>query len=123
MTLHSYLTRLIWWCVAPVLALAVGLGYLQFSQARDDDVVHARQLARTLAAEVDQTLGARLAGLQTLSLSPLLDRESRWADFYRVAQGFRSGFGGHVILVSPDLRTRLHTDARLGDALPPLPRP
>ena len=83
MTLHRYLTRLIWWCVAPVLALAVGLGYLQFRQARDDEGVLARQLVGVVAAEVDQALQARIAGLRTLSLSPLLDDAARWADVHR----------------------------------------
>lgn len=123
MTLHRYLTRLIWWCVAPVLALAVGLGYLQFRQARDDEGVLARQLVGVVAAEVDQALQARIAGLRTLSLSPLLDDTARWADFHREAQGFRAGFGGSVILVGADRQLRLHSDVRFGDPLPPLARP
>ena len=123
MTLQTYLTRLIWWCVTPVLCLAVALGYLQFRQVRDDEAGEARRLARTLAIEVDQTLKSRIAGLQTLSLSPLLDDESRWPDFHRETQGFRAGFGGSVVLVGADRRLRLHSDVRFGDALPPLSRP
>ncbi|MDH4288574.1 MAG: hypothetical protein OEV65_07510, partial [Aquincola sp.] len=109
--------------MTPVLCLAVALGYLQFRQVRDDEAGEARRLARTLAIEVDQTLKSRIAGLQTLSLSPLLDDESRWPDFHRETQGFRAGFGGSVVLVGADRRLRLHSDVRFGDALPPLSRP
>ena len=123
MTLQTYLTRLIWWCVTPLLVLAVALGYLQFRQVRDDDAVEARRLARIVAVEVDQTLKARIAGLQILSLSPLLDDQSRWSEFHRETQGFRAGFGGSVVLVGADRRLRLHSDVRFGDALPPLSQP
>ena len=102
MTLQTYLTRLIWWCVTPLLVLAVALGYLQFRQVRDDDAVEARRLARIVAVEVDQTLKARIAGLQILSLSPLLDDQSRWSEFHRETQGFRAGFGGSVWALTRD---------------------
>lgn len=123
MTLQTYLTRLIWWCVTPLLGLAVALGYLQFRQVRDDEAVEARRLAKVLAIEVDRTLKSRIAGLQILSLSPLLDDESRWSEFHRETQGFRAGFGGSVVLVGADRRLRLHSDVRFGDALPSLSRP
>jgi len=123
MTLQRYLTRLIWLCVLPLLALAGVLAAGHLNDVQEEDRADARALARNLAATVDQSLRARIAGLQTLAMSPLADDPARWAELHREAQGFYAGFGSHVALVDADLRLRLHTMLAWGAALPALPHP
>ena len=122
-TLRRYLTWLIWACVIPVLALAMTLGYLQFSTARDDDAQEAQRMAKIVADEVDQMLRARIAGLHMLATSPLLSDEARWSELHQLAQGYVAGFDSHVALVDRARQLRLHSAVALGDTLPPLPRP
>jgi PAS domain S-box-containing protein len=118
MKLQRYLTVVIWLCVIAVLALAVGLGYLQFRQARNDDGIEAQHLARTVAVEVDHLLRSRVAALQALSMSPLADEATRWPDLHREALRYRAGFGGDVALIDENLQLRLHTGVLYGAALP-----
>ena len=123
MTLQRYLARLIWWCVTPLLVLSIGLGYLHFRHARDVDAEAARRLARTVALGVEQTLATRLAGLQAMAASPLIDSESRWPQLHQEAQGFAMAFGSPVVLIDTDRRTRLHSAVPLTETLPPPPVP
>lgn len=122
MTLQRYLTRLIGLCVLPVLALAIGLSYRQFDDAREGETARAERLAQRLANDVDQMLGARWRALQMLERSPALDDPARWSEFHPEATGFRDAFGGQVILVA-DGKTVLHSEVAWGAEPPPLPRP
>lgn len=123
MTLQRYLARLIWWCVTPLLALAIALGYLHFQKTRQDNSATAQWQAQMLARGIEQMTVARLTGLQALASSPLVDDESLWPELHREAQGFATAFGSAVLLVDSQRQMRLHSAVRLGQALPPLTVP
>ena len=123
--LSSFLTCLIWLCVLPLLILAAWLAVDNVLRGRADRDREAANLARNVAATIDQSLDARIAALRMLAASPLLDDASRWSDFYQEAQGFHQSFGTHVILadVGTPMRMLLNTRVPYGSALPVLPRP
>ena len=123
MTLQRYLTRLIWWCVTPLLGLAMVLGYLQFRQARDDDGAEAQRQARLLARSIEQTLQARRAGLLALAASPWIDDTTRWPDLHREAEGIARALGGPILLVDAERRVQLKTGVPVDDPSQPLPLP
>jgi PAS domain S-box-containing protein len=123
MSLQRYLMRLIGWCLLPVVVLAGALAIGHVNDVQHEDRADAQGLAQTLAMTVDESLRARIAGLQTLALSPLADDPARWSELHREAQGFYAAYGSHVALIDSSLRPRLHTMVRFGDALPPLPHP
>jgi len=118
MTLQRYLTRLIGWCVLPLLVLATVLALGHVNDIQEGDRAEARAVARSLASVVDQSLRARIAGLQTLAMSPLADNPARWGELHREAQGFYAGFGSHVALIDGELHPRLYTIVNYGDPLP-----
>jgi PAS domain S-box-containing protein len=123
MTLQRYLTRLIWVCTLPLLLLAAWFG---FERLRDDREAVRHEASHLLAAAqslIDQSVRARLAGLQALAASPLADDPAHAADFHREAQGYRAAFGSHVALVDAQRGTRLHTAVPPGSPAPPAPRP
>ena len=76
-----------------------------------------------LASTIDQDLSARMAGLHMLAGSSLLQDPARWGELYQEAQGFRRGFGSHVILADAQLRMLLNTRVPFGSTLPALPQP
>ncbi len=122
-SLHSFLARLIWVCIGPLVLLASYLAIdhvrqLQFG--RDND---ATNLAKSLVISVDDDLKARIGALNILAESPLLDDPSQHAMLFREAQAFRNSFGGHVVLADRDQRMLLNTRLPFGSALPSLPRP
>ncbi len=125
MPLKTFLRWLIWWCILPLLLLALWLAYdsLRSGQAERDR--EAAQLAQNIATAIDQRLEARMSALNMLAVSPLLDDPARWGDLYREALGFRESFGSHVILadVGEPMRMLFNTRSPFGAPLPTLPRP
>jgi signal transduction histidine kinase len=118
-SLSSFLTRLIWLCVLPLLLLAGWLAYDNFrdrSQHTDQDSL---QLATNYAATIDQRLRARIRGLQLLDASPLVDDPAHWADLYRQAQVFEAQFGGHVTFAEAGEPMRIHFDTQAPFETPP----
>ena len=123
--LKTFLARLIWLCVLPLLLLAAWLAFDSVRTQRAGEGKEAAHLASNFATAVDQHLEARIRALNLLAVSPLLDDKSRWPDLYREAQGYRESFGSHVILadVGAPMRMLFNTRAPYGAPLPPLPRP
>jgi len=123
MTLRTYLSRLIWFSVLPLVLLAV---YLAVNHV---NTVHARlkqeatRQVRNAATAIDIHLKAQIAALEMLGASPLIDDPRRWGDLHKAALGLRESFGGHVILADPSLQMLLNTRVPFGEALPKLPRP
>ncbi|KQV78212.1 PAS domain S-box protein [Rhizobacter sp. Root1221] len=123
MSLQGFLSRLIWLCVGPLLALAV---YMAVERVRD---VHsqrdreARGLATTFATAVDQHLSARIGALKMLAQSAQVDDARGWPALYEEARGFEQSFGSHVILADPAMRMLFNTRVPFGTALPMLPVP
>ncbi|HKX44582.1 MAG TPA: PAS domain S-box protein [Burkholderiaceae bacterium] len=122
-TLHAFLTRLIWWCMGPLVLLAAYLAIDRVGQVRNERGIEVANVAKVLAASVDQELNARIGALTVLAASPLLDDAARWKDLYQEAQGFRQSFGSHVILADLRMQMRFNTRVPYGTPLPPLPRP
>lgn len=122
-SLHSFLTRLIWLCVGPMFVLAAYLSITNFLDRRAEGELQAANLVKGFAAVIDQHLHARMSALHMLAESPLLDDASLWKDLYREAQGFHKGFGSHVILADMKMQMLFNTRVPFGSKLPRLPRP
>ncbi|RZI84551.1 MAG: response regulator [Rubrivivax sp.] len=121
--LHTFLTRLIWLCVGPLVLLAAYLAVAQVQQGQRDQSRAGAGLAQTLALTIDQDLRARIGALRMLAQSPLVDDEARWGELYHEAQNFRDNFGSHVVFANPQMQMLLNTRVPLGRPLPALPRP
>jgi hypothetical protein len=123
MTVQSFLTRLIWLAVLPLILLAayLAIDHVRTLQAEFDR--EATDQARNFATAVDREIETQIQALQLLATSPRLDDPSRLNEFYKEAQGFRETFGTHVILADTSMQMLLNTRTPFGTALPKLPRP
>ena len=122
-SLHAFLTKLIWLCTAPLVLLACYLAIDHVRQLQNERNQSAAALSTNLATAIDRDLNSRIGALNILAQSPLLDEPSQHVVLYREAQAFRHSFGGHVVLADRNLRMLLNTRLPFGSALPPLPRP
>ena len=123
MSLHSFLTRLIWLCVLPLVLLAGYLAVDSVRTAQAERDLAAANLAKNFATAVDRNLNARIGALRMLANSPFADQPAHWKDLHAEARGFYESFGSHVILADGELRMLLNTRVPFGTALPKLPRP
>jgi len=119
--LASFLARLIWLCMTPLVLLALWLAWdsLEKQEAR-----HRREganLAKNVATSLDQHLRARSNALHMLAVSPLADDPARWPELYLEAQGVRESFGIHVIFADSDRQMLFNTRMPYGAQLPRLP--
>jgi hypothetical protein len=123
MTLRSYMLRLIWLCVAPLVLLAAYLAVDNVRTAQKQRDLQAANLAKNAVHTIDQGLEARIGGLKILAQSPNADRAENLRKFYREARNFHRTFGSHVVVADPAMHMLLNTRVPLGTALPMLPRP
>lgn len=123
MSLHAFLTRLIWLCVLPMVLLAGYLAIEHVTSLQSQRDQHAADLVCNVATAIDRHLDARIAGLRVLATSPLVDDPKRWHELYQEAQGFRESFGSHVVFADPSLQMRFNTRVPFGESLPKLPTP
>jgi hypothetical protein len=125
LSLSTYLIRLIWLSVLPLLLLALWLVYDSIGTQQSEREREAQNLVNNLAGIIDQYLEARISALHMLAISPLLDDRTRWPELYREAVGFRESFGSHVILASAEkpMQMLFNTRVPFGQSLPVLPRP
>jgi len=121
--LSTYFNRLIWWCVFPLVFLSVYLAVDHIRTGRQNLDRDATNMGQAIALAVDQHLRARMAGLQMLAASPLLDDAKRHRELYESAKGFQRSFNSHVILADLDLHMLFNTRVAFNTPLPPLPRP
>lgn len=123
--LRTYLTRLLWLCILPLLVLAIWLAYDSVKTLRAGQRQAAELMAGDFAGSIDQYLRSRLRGLNMIAISPLLGEPAQRSILYQQAQGYQKSFDGHVILASAEtpMRMLFNTRVPFGDALPPLPRP
>src|SRR3990172_10394332 len=114
MSLHSFLTRLIWLCVLPLVLLAVYLAVYRVQTIQAERDLEAENLAKNLATAIDQHLNTRIGALHMLAVSPLADDASRFKELYQEAQGFHQSFGSHVILADLNMRMLFNTRVPFG---------
>lgn len=125
MPLSSYLARLIWLCLLPVVAFSAWLAYDSVRTLQAENDSEAGHIARNFATAIDHNLNARIASLQVMAASPLADDPALWPLYYQVAQGYRENFGSQVIFAEANepMRMIFNTRAPFRTVLPPLPRP
>lgn len=125
MRLSSFLTRLIWLCVLPLMVFSTWLVYDVVRQLQSASDQEANHLARNFATAIDYNLNARIGSLNVMAASPLADDPALWPLYYQVSQGYRANFGSHVIFAEAEepMRMLFNTRAPLGTILPSLPKP
>lgn len=123
MPLKGFLTRLIWYCVLPLVLLSVLFGINQIYTLKNHQKQDAENLVNTVATAVDRQLAQQLAALQVLASSPLLDSEEQRRDFYNSVSQFRNQFGGDIILADLSMQMLINTREPFGTKLPKLPKP
>lgn len=123
MPLNRFLTRLILLCVVPLVLLAIVLAVIYVHHVHDEDELLAGGIAKGAMAAIDNSLSARVAGLQVLAKSPLGDDAAHWKMLYEEAQGYRDSFGSHVVLADTSMQMRFNTRLPFGVPLPDLPQP
>ena len=122
MTLHRYLTRLIWLCILPLLLVAAWLAVAHVHHAQNEDDTEARHIAQDLVTTIDHHLTAQIRVLEILAQSPLADQPSRWPELYQQSLGFRKSFGSDVIFADPARHTLFNTRQPFGAASTTLPQ-
>ena len=125
MPLSTFVARLICLCMLPLIALAAWLAVDSVRTTKSDHDQKAANLTKSFATTIDFDLNARIAALNVLAVSPLVDDPSRWKDLYKEAQGFCQSFGSHVILadVGMPMHMLFNTRVPFGTELPLLPLP
>lgn len=125
MRLSSYLTRLIWLCVLPLLVFSVWLAidHVRTLQLRNDQ--EAIHIARNVATAIDHHLNARIGSLRVMAASPLADDPTLWPLYYKVSQGYLKNFRSHVIFAEANEPRQMLFSTRMpfGALLPLLPMP
>ena len=123
--LSTFLARLIWLSVLPLLFVAIWLAIDSVRTRQSGTRQEAINLAKNFATAIDHHVQARIAALQILASSPLADDPARWPELYIEAQGFRGSFGCHVILADTGepMRMLFNTRSPFGVQLPALPQP
>ena len=123
MTLHTFLARMIWLCVLPFVLASAYLSVRDILDDQHDRDEAAQTQANSFANEIDQDLQARIAGLQLIAEPAVVDDRLQRLKLYQEAQGFRKGYGSHVILADTHMQMLFNTRVPLGAALPLLPVP
>jgi signal transduction histidine kinase len=118
-----FLARLVWLCILPLIALALCMAVVHVRTLQSQRSRQAADLAHNFAVAIDRNLGARIAGLQLLAGSPLVDDPRRRPELYQEAQVYRHAFGGHVILADTAMQMLFNTRVPLGEPLTKLPKP
>jgi len=121
--LSSFLARLIWLCIAPLLLLAIWLAWDDLQELEARHLREGANLAQNQAIAHNNFLNTRIGALRMLADSPLADDPRRWPDLYAEALGFQKSFGTHVIFAASTQQMRFNTRTPFGTPLPMLPRP
>ena len=119
--LSSYLARLIWLCMMPLLLLSSWLAIDSLKEREQRHFSEAGDLAQNIASTIDNRLQAHINALNMLALSPLVDDPKRWPELYAEAQGFKASFGMHVIFADERRQMLFNTRLPYGMPLPMLP--
>jgi two-component sensor histidine kinase len=121
MTLQSFLRRLVWVCMAPLLGLALVFMVIHVRETRSavDDALDDAGAQLKLA--LDARLELRLRTLAARAQSPLLDGPDFGPQVHAELQAFREALQTHVLLADAGGRMLLNTRVPDGQPLPRLP--
>ncbi|MHC1742545.1 MAG: PAS domain S-box protein [Syntrophobacteraceae bacterium] len=122
-SLNTFLARLIWACVLPLVILTVYLAVDHVRTLQNHRSREANDRVRNVLSAVDRHIEAHIAAMQMLAASPLMDDPPRFDAFYREATNLHDSFGGHIILADPATQMIFNTRTPLGTSLPKLPVP
>jgi diguanylate cyclase (GGDEF)-like protein/PAS domain S-box-containing protein/hemerythrin-like metal-binding protein len=118
LSLRTFLTRLILWCIVPLLLLNAYFAFNNILSIKSQNNEDAEGFVTNLAASIDQDLQSRINGLKIIAASPMLGEPGRRAELYQLAQGYHQGFGSHVHIADADLNILLYTRVPFGSRLP-----
>ena len=121
--LQTFLTRLLWTCMLPLVLLAAYLAFNHVQSRQAERDLAAGNLARNFSKAIDRHIDSRIKALGLLAMSPMVDDAARRHDLYLEAQGFQQNFGSHVLLADTDMRMLFNTRVPFGTPLPNLPHP
>lgn len=126
--LSTFLTRLVWLCLIPLVLLAAGFAFYNTHRYIAEMRESADTLTSNVIAYVDHYLDSRIRALNMLAVSPLIDDPDRWDELYKEAKGYQESFNSHVILsdtASEDSPAQMLFNTRepFGTSLPAVPRP
>ncbi len=119
--LATYLSRLIWLSLLPLLALAVWNAVDRVRSDRLETQEMAARRSSNHAATIDNFLEAHILPLTMLASSPLADDPARWPELYAEALAFHVATGSHVIFADAGRQMRFNTRVAYGTPLPLLP--
>lgn len=121
MRLHSYLARLIWVCIAPLLLLSAFFAVRDVLDLRASSLRDGQDFAHNAAGAIDRQIGFRVAAMRMMAEDEHLADPASGGEVYRDAQSFERMFGAHLLLA--DLSGQMLWNTRLpyGSPLPKLP--
>lgn len=122
-SLSSYLNRLVWLGLLPLLVLAVALATYHVRAGLSATSASAQRRANNYIALIDSFIEARILPLDMLASSPLADDPGNWPALYAEAQAFQRSFGSHVIFADAQRQMLFNTRVPFGTPLPLLPSP
>ncbi len=122
MSLKSFLTRLIWGCVLPLVILSAYLAFDRVRIMQYEQELAAANMAKNFATALDRHIEARISALQVLAASSAMEDPHRLGEFYQEAEAFRNNFGSHVVLSDVSMQMLFTTGAPFGTILPKLPK-
>jgi PAS domain S-box-containing protein len=122
MSLKSFLTRLIWICVLPLVMLSAYLAIDRVRTLQTERDLEAANLAQNFATALDRHIDARISALQVLAASSTAGDPVRLSKFYQEAVAFRKNFNSNVVYADLSKQMIFTTNAPLGTALPNLPQ-
>jgi PAS domain S-box-containing protein len=119
-TVRARVRWLVLACIVPAWLLAVAISYFSYERERDS-IVHATvQIARSLVQGVERDLATRVAVLQTLATSTLID-ERNFARFReRAAQVLKHSAADNIVLFDTELQGLMSVAHAAGVPLPKL---
>lgn len=122
-SLRTFLVRLTWFCLLPLILLALGFSAQQVHRAAAESDTQAERVARDAASSIEWLLGGRLGALRILAASPLADNAARWPELHAQSRVMHEALNAYVIFSNLDGSMRFHTALPFGAALPPAPVP
>ena len=120
MTLKTFLNRLIWVCMAPLLVWGMVALVLDLRAARIQRDQDLHQRARLTQQYLELKLRTEARALTVMADSLHHPHGTMLSEFYRQAQAFKANFGDHVVLAQQG-QMLMNTRLPLSAGLPGMP--